>query len=87
MPLVGLPPYSPELNPAERGFQEVRRAIEGKVYATLEDKMTAVADFLTQLRRSRSGCAPSPGGTGLRPLSRNSLSVMRHDQSNSVLDL
>jgi transposase len=49
MPLIGLPSYSPELNPAERVFQEVRRAIEGKVYATLEDKMTAVAEFLRGL--------------------------------------
>ena len=49
MPLIGLPPYSPQLNPAERAFQEVRRAIEGKVYATLEDKMTAVAEFLQEL--------------------------------------
>ena len=48
MPLIGLPPYSPELNPAERVFQEVRRAIEGKVYATLEDKVMAVEQFLTE---------------------------------------
>jgi hypothetical protein len=36
MPLIGLPPYSPKLNPdsigAERVFNEVLRAIEGKVY-------------------------------------------------------
>jgi hypothetical protein len=49
MPLIGLPPYSPELHPAERVFQEVRRAIEGKVDATLEDKMMAVAEFLREL--------------------------------------
>ena len=49
MLLVGLPPYSPQLNPAERVFQEVRRAIEGKVYATLEDKMTEVTEFLQEL--------------------------------------
>ena len=48
MPLIGLSPYSPELNPAERVFQEVRRAIEGKVYATLEDKVMAVEEFLTE---------------------------------------
>ncbi len=48
LPLIGLPPYSPELNPAERVFQEVRRAIEGKVYATLEDKVMAVEEFLTE---------------------------------------
>jgi transposase len=35
MPLIVLPPYSSELNPVERVFEEVRRAIEGKVYATL----------------------------------------------------
>jgi transposase len=46
MPLIRLPPCSPEPNPAERVFQEVPRAIEGKVYATLEDKMKAVAEFL-----------------------------------------
>jgi transposase len=49
MPLIGLPPYSPELNPAERVFEEVRREIEGKVYATLDEKMKAVHDFLTDL--------------------------------------
>ncbi len=49
MSLIGLPPYSPELNPAERVFEEVRRAIEGKVYATLEDKVTAVDEFLIDL--------------------------------------
>jgi hypothetical protein len=49
LPLIGLPPYSPELNPAERVFEEVRRWIEGKVYATLADKVAAVAAFLTEL--------------------------------------
>jgi hypothetical protein len=42
LPLVSLPPYSPELNPAERVFEELRRAVEGVVYATLEDKVAAV---------------------------------------------
>ncbi|HZA21130.1 MAG TPA: transposase [Dehalococcoidia bacterium] len=49
MPLIGLPPYSPELNPAERVFEGVRREIEGKVYATLDEKMKAVQKFLTNL--------------------------------------
>ena len=49
MPLIGLPPYSPELNPAERVFEEVRREIEGKVYANLDEKVTAVQEFLTDL--------------------------------------
>ena len=49
LPLIGLPPYSPELNPAERVFEEVRRWIEGKVYPSLEDKIAAVAAYLTHL--------------------------------------
>ena len=49
VPLVGLPPYSPELNPAERLFEEVRRHVEGRVYATLADKVAAVNTFLTAL--------------------------------------
>ncbi|HZA21833.1 MAG TPA: YhjD/YihY/BrkB family envelope integrity protein [Dehalococcoidia bacterium] len=49
MPLIGLPPYSPELNPAERVFEEVRREIEGKVYANLDEKIKVVQEFLTDL--------------------------------------
>ena len=49
MSLIGLPAYSPELNPAERVFQEVRRWIEGKVYQSIEEKVMAVDAFLTGL--------------------------------------
>jgi transposase len=49
MPLIALPPYSPELNPAERVFEEIRRQIEGKVYATRDEKIKAVQNFLTDL--------------------------------------
>src|SRR5262249_44227976 len=49
VPLVGLPPYSPELNPAERLFEEGRRQVEGQVYATLADKVAAVDTFLHSL--------------------------------------
>ncbi len=48
LPLIGLPPYSPELNPAERVFEEVRRWIEGKVYRSIDDKVEAVEAFLTE---------------------------------------
>src|SRR4051812_29870300 len=47
--LVGLPAYSPELNPAERLFEEIRRHVEGRVYATLDDKVAEVQDFLERL--------------------------------------
>lgn len=60
VPLIELPPYSPELNPAERLFEEVRRRVEGRVYATLADKVAAVDDFLDELdadpARVRSLC-------------------------------
>ena len=61
LPLVALPPYSPELNPAERLFEEVRRHVEGTVYATLADKADAVEAFLRELdadpARVRSLCS------------------------------
>jgi DDE superfamily endonuclease len=46
---VGLPPYSPELNPAERLFEEIRRHVEGRVYATLDAKVADVQAFLEEL--------------------------------------
>jgi hypothetical protein len=49
LPLLGLPPSSPELNPAERRFEEVRRRGEGQVYATLAAKVAAVNAFLEAL--------------------------------------
>ncbi|MFN8632358.1 MAG: transposase [Chloroflexota bacterium] len=60
VPLVQLPPYSPELNPAERLLEEIRRHTEGQVYATLADKVAAVNAFLDDLdadpARVRSLC-------------------------------
>jgi len=48
--LVSLPAYSPELNPAERVFQEIRRAVEGIVYdGEIEKKVEAVEAFLNGL--------------------------------------
>ena len=49
VPLIQLPSYSPELNPAERLLEEIRRHTEGQVYATLADKVTAVNVFLDDL--------------------------------------
>ncbi len=49
LPLIALPPYAPELNPAERVFEEIRGEIEGEVYATLEDKVAAVEAILRAL--------------------------------------
>lgn len=57
---VMLPPRSPELNPAERVFEEARRHVEGKVYEDLQAKRKAVDDYLDGLKaepdRVRSIC-------------------------------
>ena len=54
------PPYSPELNPVERIFQEVRRHTDGRVYESIEEKMSAADDFMRGLasdpRRVKSLC-------------------------------
>lgn len=49
MPLISLPPYSPELNPAERVIEAVRAKIEGHVYDSLEDKKARAEAFLREL--------------------------------------
>ena len=49
MALVPQPPYAPEVQPAERVFEELRRVVEGKVYPSLEAKVAAVERELTAL--------------------------------------
>lgn len=57
---VSLPSYSPELNPAERIFEEVRARVEGKVYEDLQAKRREAESYLEELRtdpeRVRSLC-------------------------------
>lgn len=40
-----LPPYSPELNPVERFFQELRRELKNKVYESYEEVERAVEEI------------------------------------------
>lgn len=47
--LVEQPSYSPELNRAERVIEELRRGVEGKLYASLELKVAAVEAELRAL--------------------------------------
>lgn len=49
MKRVPLPPYSPELNPAERIFEELRARLEGRVYDALEDKRAEAEAYLQEL--------------------------------------
>ena len=50
---IFLPAYSPELNPAERVFEEVRRHVEGEVYPSLKAKMAAIDHVLRQLKADK----------------------------------
>jgi hypothetical protein len=43
------PLYSPELNPAERVFEEVRRWVEGRRYRDIKAKKAAVEEVLRRL--------------------------------------
>lgn len=47
VPLIALPPYGPELNPAERLFEAIRAEIEGEVYGDLDAKCARVEAILT----------------------------------------
>jgi len=47
--LIEQPPYSPELNPAERVFEYLRSKVEGKVYGQLATKKAAIEAELAQL--------------------------------------
>lgn len=42
--LLFLPPYSPELNPAEKIWWQMKRAFANKLHGSLED----ISEFLTQ---------------------------------------
>ena len=46
---VRLPPYSPELNPAERVFEEVRRRVEGRCYDAVADNQARADAYLRDL--------------------------------------
>ena len=47
--LIGQPPVSPERNPAERVFAEVRRHSDGEVSATLSEMDAAAHAFRKEL--------------------------------------
>jgi hypothetical protein len=50
--LIELPPAETELHPAERVFEELRRAVKRVVYGSIEDTMAAVDRELTSVTGS-----------------------------------
>lgn len=46
---VFLPPYSPELNPAERFFEEIRKATANQIFETIEAQEVVIAEAVKTL--------------------------------------
>ncbi len=44
--IIYLPPYSPELNPVERFFEEMRRSTANEIFTTLNDIENRIADAI-----------------------------------------
>jgi hypothetical protein len=49
IPRIAVPTYSPELNPVERVFEEVRARTEGVVYDSLDAKQAEAERYLKEL--------------------------------------
>lgn len=64
--LIEQPPYSPELNPSERVFEELRRKVEGKVYGDIETKKAAIERELQQLAADPEKVKSLTGWTWIR---------------------
>jgi transposase len=56
--LVEQPPYSPELNPAERVFEYLRDKVEGRGYDTMDAKKQAIEAELSTQFRNFALCLP-----------------------------
>ena len=52
--LLFLPPYSPELNPAERFFGELRKATANRTFKTLDDQERAIEAKLLSLANDKA---------------------------------
>lgn len=50
-----LPPYSPELNPAERFFEEIRKATANQIFKTIEEQEKAIETRLNALADDVAG--------------------------------
>jgi transposase len=53
--ILFLPPYSPELNPAERFFGELRKATANQIFETIEEQEKAIEDRLNLLADDTEG--------------------------------
>jgi len=49
--LLFLPPYTPELNPMERFWQEIRRELKGQNFDTLDQLSEKIEQYICNLDR------------------------------------
>jgi transposase len=59
MALIFLPPYSPELNPAEKIWQKIKRAFTGKLHKNMDELSNFIASEVKSLTAKviKSTCA------------------------------
>ena len=50
-----LPPYSPELNPTERFFEELRKATANQIFKTIKDQEVVIERKLNELTSDTTG--------------------------------
>jgi len=51
--IIYLPPYSPELNPVERYFEEMRRATANQIFTTMDDLEKRLTDTINSWSNER----------------------------------
>ena len=87
LPTIVQPAYSPELNPAERVFEEVRRWVEGRIYGSIEEKVEAVNAYRLRLTDTVgvSRCASCAARNSVVAVLNTSLSCPRYFVSISSL--
>ncbi len=52
---IYLPPYSPELNPAERFFGELRKATANRIFATIDEQECVIEEYVKMLSLNEEG--------------------------------
>lgn len=53
--ILFLPPYSPELNPTERFFEELRKATANQIFTTIAEQEEVIEDRLRNLTADTEG--------------------------------
>ncbi|WP_456470474.1 transposase, partial [Caminibacter sp.] len=51
--IIFLPPYSPELNPTERFFQEMRKVTANRIFENIEEQEKLIDEALTNYMKKK----------------------------------